>query len=250
MPRHARERTYYLLTGRYAVRRRTPSRPMDSSVKNRSPAQEQSLFLGVHAHGTVRETVAYWVELAQVRGQEGARTLRGYGVDLGLTSHVPLPWHPALTASVAFGSGDTEPTGRLDRSFRQTGTARQRGHLGRGRKVQILWGAARSRAEQSLHSLRGIGLRPTRTSSLDLVAHAYWQHTAAAQLRDTRLDIAPLGHSRTLGQAFELIVGYAPRRHVKARWIVSVFVPGSAFPADAALACFTKVEVEYRLGHR
>ena len=62
--------------------------------------------------------------------------------------------------------------------------------------------------------------------------------------------MAPLGDSRTLGRALELIVGYEPGREVKARWILSLFVPGSAFPADADPAFFTKVEVEYRLGHR
>ena len=94
---------------------------MGSSVITARSAQDQCLFLGVHAHGTVRETVTYWVEVAHVRGREGARTLRGYGVDVGLTSRLRLPWQPALTVGVAFGSGDTDPTGRVDRSFRQTG---------------------------------------------------------------------------------------------------------------------------------
>ena len=71
--------------------------------------------------GTLTEAVTYWLEFAHVRGREGARTLRGYGVDLGGMARLPLPWQPALTVGVAFGSGDTDPTGRVDRSFRQTG---------------------------------------------------------------------------------------------------------------------------------
>ena len=247
----AREaRTSALLMGRYAVTTAHTVAAYGLFRDDRSLAQDPFLFLGVHAHGTVRETVTYWVEFAHVRGREGARTLRGYGVDVGLTSRLPLPWQPALTVGVAFGSGDTDPTGRVDRSFRQTGLHDNEGTWAGMAKFKYYGELLDPELSNLLVLTGGIGLRPTRTSSLDLVAHAYWQQTPAAQLRATRLDLAPLGHRRTLGQAFEVIVGYVPGPQVKARWIVSVFVPGAAFPAEADPAYFTKVEVEYRLGHR
>jgi alginate production protein len=138
----------------------------------------------------------------------------------------------------------------VDRSFRQTGLHDNEGTWAGVAKFKY-YGELLDPELSNLRVLTGgIGLRPTPTTSLDLVAHAYWQHTAAAQLRDTRLDIAPLGHRRALGQAFEVIVGYVPIRQVKARGIMSVFVPGAAFAAEADPATFTKVEVEYRLGHR
>ena len=249
-PEAREERTNYLLVGRYAV---TPAHTVAAYGllrDDRSPARDQSLFLGLQAHGTFRETVTYWLELAHVRGREGPRTLRGYGVDLGMTSRVPLPWQPALTVGVAFGSGDTDPTGRVDRSFRQTGLHDNEGKLAGVAKFKYYGELLDPELSNLLILTGGIGLRPMRTSSLDLVAHAYLQHTAAAQLRDARLDTAPIGRSRTLGRALDLIVGYEPRRQVKARWILSAFFPGSAFPADADPVFSTKVEVEYSLGHR
>ena len=244
------ERTYYLLIGRYAVTTAHTVAAYGLLRDDRSAPRDQSLFLGVHAHGTVREAVTYWMEFAHVCGREGPRTLRGYGVDLGMTSRVPLPWQPALTVGVAFGSGDTDPAGRVDRSFRQTGLHDNEGTWAGVAKFKYYGELLDPELSNLLILTGGIGLRPTRTSSLDLVAHAYLQHTAAAQLRDTRLDMAPLGDSRTLGRALELIVGYEPGREVRARWMLSLFVPGSAFPTDAEPAFFTKVEVEYRLGHR
>ena len=65
------ERTYYLLMGRYAVTTAHTVAAYGLLRDDRSPARDQSLFLGVHAHGTVRETVTYWVEFAHVRGWEG-----------------------------------------------------------------------------------------------------------------------------------------------------------------------------------
>jgi alginate production protein len=171
--------TYYLLMGRYAVTTAHTVGAYGLLRDDRSPTRDQSLFLGLHAYGTVRETVTYWVELAHVRGREGPRTLRGYGVDLGITSRVPLPWQPALTVGVAFGSGDTDPAGRVDRSFRQTGLHDNEGTWAGVAKFKYYGELLDPELSNLLILTGGIGLRPTRTNSLDLVAHAYLQHTTS-----------------------------------------------------------------------
>jgi hypothetical protein len=61
-------------------------------------------------------------------------------VDLGLTACVPLLWQPAPTVGIAFGSGDTGPSGRVVRSVRQTGLHNTEGTFTEG---------ARSRSSRS-----------------------------------------------------------------------------------------------------
>jgi alginate production protein len=243
-------RTTYLFMSRYAVTRAHTVAAYGLLCDDRSPAQDQPLFLGLHAHGTFREAIAYWLELVSVQGREGPRTLQGYGVDLGMSYRLPLPWHPAVTLSVAFGSGDPTPQDRVDRSFRQTGLHDNEGKFQGIAKFKYYGELFDPELSNLLILTGGIGLRPTRTSSVDLVFHAYLQHTAVAQLRDTRLDTTPTGRSRQLGGELDLIVGYEPKPQVKMRGIVGVFVPGQAFPAHAEHAVFATLEVEYRLGHR
>lgn len=240
----------YLLMGRMSL---TPAHTVATYLlfrDDRAATRESCLFLGLHAHGAFREIASYWLEFAHVRGREGLRTLRGYGVDLGMTFHVPLPWQPALTVGVAFGSGDTDATGDVDRSFRQTGLHGNEGKWAGVAKFKYYGELLDPELSNLLIVTGGIGLRPTRASSLDLVAHAYVQHAAAQQLRGASLDMHPTGHSRELGREIDLIVGYAYQRQVKARWILGVFFPGQAYPADADHAFFAKFEVEYSLGHR
>jgi alginate production protein len=249
-PEASEPSTNYLLVGRYAV---TPAHTVAAYGlwrDDHTAARVQPLFVGLQAHGMLREVVTYWLEVAHVRGREGARRRQGYGVDLGVTARLPLPWQPAVTIGVAFGSGDTNPTGRVDRSFRQTGLHDNEGTFAGVAKFKYYGELLDPELSNLLILTGGIGLRSRRILSLDLVAHGYRQHTAAAELRDTRLAMQPTGRHRQLGWAMDLIVGYASTRQVRARGILGAFVPGRAFPAGADPAFFARIEVEYRLGHR
>ena len=91
----------------------------------------------------------------------------------------------------------------------------------------------------------GIGFRPTRRSSVDLVFHHYRQVEAVPFLRDTRLRRAPSGESRDIGNALDLIIGIEDFRPVEMEIVFSYFHPGAAFTVSADDAWFATVQIEY-----
>jgi alginate production protein len=89
----------------------------------------------------------------------------------------------------------------------------------------------------------GIGIRPTRRSSIDLVYHYYLQHKASEGFRDAEIEADPSGRSKRLGSEIDLIIGYEELRNVEMKLALGYFIPGKAFP-KADNAFFTGLEVE------
>ena len=52
---------------------------------DRSLARERPVFVGLQARGALGEALTYWLELAHVRGRDGPRSIREWGVDVGVT---------------------------------------------------------------------------------------------------------------------------------------------------------------------
>ena len=91
----------------------------------------------------------------------------------------------------------------------------------------------------------GLGLRPTKRSSIDLAYHDYRQETASARLRGAALAADPNGLSRRLGSELDLVVGYDGVTGLEIKGVLSYFLPGQAFPQGDG-SVFARVKLEWK----
>jgi alginate production protein len=171
----------------------------------------------------------YWLELAYVGGRDGAKTIRGWGGELGATYELQRGPRPSLTLGFAFGSGDRDPGDRYDESFRQTGLQDNEGDFGGAASFKYYGEVLDSELSNLGILTAGIGIRPADQFSLDLVYHYYLQHRASPTLRNAGIDADPAGRSRHLGSEVDFIVGLAELLdRVEFKAAVGYFMPGAA----------------------
>ncbi len=210
-----------------------------------SDAKERPIFLGLHADGALWKGAASWMEIAQVRGQDGPQRVRGMGFDVGATYTFERAGAPSLSLGYAFGTGDDDPDDGLDRRFRQSGLQDNEGEFN-GVQSFKYYGVLFDPELQNLAILTyGVGLHPTERSSVDLVAHHYRQHRASETLPESGLDVEPDGHSRKLGGEVDLIAGFEGARHLAWGVALGYFIPCCAFPAGEDRHFFVSAEVQY-----
>jgi alginate production protein len=205
---------------------------------------DRSIFLGLFSVGTLGERLAYWLDAAQVRGEEDGRELRGYGLDLLATYHLDAPFAPHAILGYAYGSGDADPDDDRDGSFRQTGLQGNETEVG-GLTPFSYYGETfdPELSNLSIFTL-GLGARPTPRLSVDLNYHYYLQNEAADQLRGAAIDAEPSGRNRQLGSELDLVLGFEEEGDFRIRGFLGYFVPGRAFErSDDAL--FVIIEAQY-----
>lgn len=237
----------YLLSGKMALSEEAILTAYALLRDDRAEGGESPLFLGLHSSGDASDALEYWIELAYQRGRAAGRKIRAYAADFGATYEFDLPLKPSLTLGYAVGSGDANPADGVDRNFRQTGLQDNEVRFNGVARFQY-YGEL---FDPELSNLRvftaGVGIRPGKRSSIDLVYHRYAQHRAADSLRDTSLDASPSGLSRALGWEADLVFGYRQRegQRLTGLWTIGYFEPGAAFGAEARKAVFTRFEVEF-----
>jgi alginate production protein len=235
----------YLVYGRYRFGPAVTPAAYVFVCDDRSPARERPVFVGLQAGGALGEALTYWLELAHVRGRDGSRPIRGWGVDAGITYAVDLPLRPSVTAAYAVGSGDSHPDGRTDGAFRQTGLQENEARWAGVTRFKYYGELLDPELSNLAIVTVGLGLRPTRQSSVDLVYHEYRQQTASTALRGAVLAADPSGLSRQLGRELDLIVGYGGVKGLEVTGVLGYFIPGRAFPrADGS--GFARVKVEWK----
>lgn len=213
---------------------------------DRSNGSENPLFHGLRADGTVADTLDYWLELAHVRGRDGSDRLRGYGFDVGGTYRFEMPLEPSLTLGYAFGSGDSNSDDRVDRRFRQTGLE-DNSYRFNGVENFRYYGETLNPELSNLQILTaGVGIRPSRRSSIDLVYHRYHQDVAASgRIEGARIRASADGDSRDVGRAVDLILGYHDIPGLRLRAKLGYFMPGKAFGDAVDDAYSVELGVEY-----
>jgi hypothetical protein len=171
-----------------------------------------------------RGLLGYWIDLGFVRGRERfvefeelsarrsvadevlRRDVSGWGLDLGLSWILPLQLEPRLFGSYAFGSGDSDPEGGAERSFRQTGLHANEAGFG-GVERFPHYGLLLDPELSNLHVVTlGGGLSLLRSSSLDLVYHHFQLVRAASSLRDARIEVELDARHRHLGDELDLVL--------------------------------------------
>lgn len=207
---------------------------------------EHPVFVGLRATGEAAERFGYWIELASLRGRSDARRLAGYGLDVGGTYRFDRPLEPSLTLGYAFGSGDANPGNDVDRQFRQTGLE-DNSYRFNGIENFRYYGETLDPELSNLSIVTvGLGIRPTRRSSVDIVYHRYLQDVASdGRVEGARVRAEANGESRDVGQAVDLIAGYHEFSDLRLRAKFGYFMPGRAFGAGADNAYSVELGIEF-----
>jgi alginate production protein len=237
--------TNYVLHGRYTPDKDTTVGIYSFIQNDRKRTQEDLQLYGLHVHGEPIDDLEYWLELAHVRGENGPRKIRAIGFDIGATYEFNAAFEPSLTLGYAFGSGDDEPADNIDENFRQTGLQDNEAKFNGVVKLKYYGEMIDPELSNLAIATVGVGIRPTHTTSLDLVYHYYRQDEASEEVRDAEIDEQPNGFNADLGQEIDLVAGYRIKPHHKGSLVIGYFIPSTAFPDDADPALFTKLEIQY-----
>jgi alginate production protein len=212
---------------------------------DRRDNDEDRLYLGLHARGELLDNLDYWVELAYLWGDSDANDIRAYGVDVGGTYVFDTAFQPSITLGYAYGSGDADPDDGRDGNFRQTGfednTAKFNGLI----RLKYYGEMVDPELSNLQVASAGLGIRPTRNTSLDIVHHVYRQVEASTQVGEWEIGEDPNGRSTDIGHGTDLIAGYRIKPHHKGSLIAGYFRPGKAFPDDADDALYVQLELQY-----
>lgn len=232
----------YVLYGKYALAKKAVIAAYTFVRDDRSPKRERPVFFGLHLKGEIVDDLDYWVELAHVRGRDGSKKIRGIGLDFGFANQFPLPLKPSIALGYAFGTGDADPNDGVDRSFRQTGLQDNEDKFHGVTRFKYYGELLDPELSNLSIFTGGIGIRPTRKSSIDLVYHYYLQDKASKTIRDAKINAKPTGLSKRLGSEIDLIAGYREIRNVDLKLVLGYFIPDKAFPPDADNSFFTHLE--------
>lgn len=210
--------------------------------------RDSPLFLGLRSAGEPVRGLGYWAEAAYVTGVDDTAHISGYGFDVGGTYVVEdVAARPYFTLGFAHGSGDGQTGDKTDHRFRQTGLQDNNSKFG-GVTSFRYYGELVDPELSNLNILTaGVGLRPTRRSSIDLVYHHYVQDVADRLIRPTTgLKTNTEGDRRFLGEEWDLILGWRELSALDVELIGAVFEPGTAFSSQADTAYFIKLQFRYR----
>ncbi|MFQ5543664.1 MAG: alginate export family protein [Nitrospiria bacterium] len=204
--------------------------------------------VGVSLKGKSIKNQKYWLDAAIVTGDEKAKDVQGYGFDLGWTSRFKYRFKPAITIGYAFGSGDHTPDNNKDKAFRQTGLQDNSTKFRGKSKVKLYGELFEPELSNLMIGTIGIGIRPIKNGSIDLVYHHYRQVWALQErkndLRDVGIKEDPNGESRDLGDEVDIIFGWKVSDKIKIEALAAYFLPGTAFP-DTDNAFLAKVKARY-----
>ena len=126
---------------------------------------------------------------------------------------------PSITLGFACGSGDESLRDGKDGSIRQTGLQDNNGIT----SFKYCGEVFEPELSNILIFTAGLGIKPTKNSSLGVVYHRYLQHEAEDDIRDSNLKLDPNGNSRELGDELDLIIGYRPTREIRIETVVGAF---------------------------
>jgi len=231
---------------------------------DRAKQEGSPIFIGLRSLGTLVGRLDHWVEVAHVRGRDGAQKLRGFAFDVAGTYRLDLPLNPYVSLGYAFGSGDSNPGDNRDKAFRQTGLQTNEYQFA-GAAPFLIYGEAFDPELSNLRILTaGLGFRPIETFSIDFVYHYYRQHVIANELRNAAVTLDPnqdpSRQSRDLGSEFDVVLGFRDLFGIKTLAVdlrLGYFFPGRAFRAvvdeanqifkdpDRSFVLHGKIEYEY-----
>ena len=196
---------------------------------DRESDPEDLLFFGLQSTGELARDLEYWAQFAHVRGDERTNDISGFGIDLGATYVLDLPFEPSITIGGALGTGDSDPNDGKDENFRQTGLQDNNAKFNGVTSFKYYGEVFDPELSNMAIGTVGLGFRPTKRSSVDLVYHHFWQTKAVDELRDSAIDADPNGEHRDLGQELNLIFAMREFDDIDLELVLGMFLPGDAF---------------------
>ncbi len=216
--------------GSYAIRR-----TRDGDAGNRA------VWYGFRSEGKLGGPLHHWADLSLLRGKLDGIRRSAYGVDAGLRLRVTRKHRLSLTAGWAYGSGGSEEKDR----YRQTGLQDNNDKFGGVASFKYYGELFEPELSNLKIATMGVGFRPSRKSSIDLIFHDYRQVEPDRSLIRSNLEAKPLGKRDELGREWDLILAFEEIPRVDVEYSFSVFDPGAAFPEIAETARSHKLQVEY-----
>ena len=244
------EQSWFDFTRKSRIGQYVIVRDHDLPTDGTQPGDEDAIWVGFRIFGRekiklgksdskflqnfLKPRIHYWFDGALVGGTVEGKEIRGVGLDLGAVYNArKLPFGPYVSLGYAFGSGDGNSDSNLDLNFRQTGFQGNTGKFG-GVVNFPYYGTVLNPDLSNLQVFTaGVGFRPTKESSFDIVYHHYLQNIATDSLRvfDLR-SVDPNGKDTNLGDEIDFIIGVRDFEHVRYRIRSGFFIPGPAFNAD------------------
>ncbi len=205
---------------------------------DRSGQDGTANLYGVRSIGFPTENLSYWADAAILRGHDQTGlSFRGYGFDVGATYRfIGVPFSPNITVGYAFGSGDNDPNDRRNNQFRQTGLQSNESRFA-GLSDFKYYGEALDPELSNLKILTvGVGFRPFRDTSVDIVYHDYALDARADTLRNSAITAEmnqdPSRPSTDVGSGLDVILGFRNVFGIRRLGVdvrAGKFFPGTAF---------------------
>lgn len=211
---------------------------------------EDLYFAGFQSVGNITPDFKHWINAAYVEGERqrsnDVRDIEAHGYDLGLTMITDFSMNPAFTLGYAYGSGDSKRNQEKDTNFRQTGLQDNYFRFNGVSKIKYLGEIFDPEITNISIATFGLGIRPTKKSSLDIVYHIYQQDKAVDRLTGTNLDRDPQGNNKELGREIDIIFASKAIKNLYMEAILAIFEPGDAFKSSADSAYFASFEIGYK----
>jgi alginate production protein len=214
--------------------------------EDRRAGDVSPLFVGIQSEGRITRNFGHWLDAAIQRGEVGNRDQKAWAVDAGLIWFFDSPIRPAIFGGYARGSGGGDAD--TNKEFRQSGLQDNEDRitgLGNVKYYGELLDPELSNLE--IFTVGG-GLRPTDSSSIELLWHKYRQvELDDDDIRGSPVNVELEGDSHDIGEEIDLVgairLGGGFGLEAKFGW----FNPGKGFDEDERDdAFFAKARVVYR----
>jgi alginate production protein len=207
---------------------------------------QKPVFVGVQSEGEIINHLDYWFQGALVRGTDSGKDIRGEGMDFGLTYQFEHEFKPSITLGYAYGSGDDDPNDNVDKAFRQSRFQDNEDKFNGVVRLKYYGELLDPRLSNLKVLTGGLGIRPSKRTSFDLVYHYFRQEYLADGISGDNLDVNPTGLSKDLGHELDFVAGYQEIKNLNTKLVLGYYWPGRAFPETAKDGAFlAEVQVRY-----
>ncbi len=245
-PRDIKDRVNQILFARWGWRRDSHVGAYFIDIRDESDLDDSPFFLGARLLDR-GDAHRLWLDYSYLDGVLDTAEVEAHGGDAGAGwQFEDWPLAPYVFASYAFGSGDDKASGDTSREFRQTGYNDNTARVFGVASYEYYGELFRPELSNMHIYSAGLGMRPLRWFSADLVYHWYEQDHASTSIRSSRLRASPSGASRELGEEIDLVLGFDKlAERVDIEVDLGYFLPGDAFGADDHPALWVAVQVEW-----
>lgn len=191
---------------------------------DRTSVNKDLTFLGTRSRGKLAGQLEFWLDTGFVTGSNVA----GHAVDMGLMKMIDAPFSPVITFGYAWGSGDDNPNDGKDDAYRQTGLHVNEGKFGGLSKFKY-YGQVVEPDLSNIHIFTlGLGIRPIKDVSLDLIYHHYRLSEYADKFSARGIEGDLTRQSKDLGHELDVVLGM--RRMAGLPWLECTLIGGYFWP--------------------